>query len=132
MTRERTRTSGLGIPPLIQLLLEAVLCAFASLVQTLRTRRPTFHVKRPVPTQKDFFGPPGACPAVDAQRRTQTLTQTTKVAAAARREAGKARVPGEGRGPALRVAQTHPHRSILPPADWTPAFAGGTGVSIAN
>jgi len=33
MTRARTHTHGLGNPPLIQLLLDAVLCAFVSLVQ---------------------------------------------------------------------------------------------------
>src|SRR5262249_15577616 len=32
MTRARTRTSGIGSQPLIQLLLEAVLCAFVSLM----------------------------------------------------------------------------------------------------
>ena len=37
MTRARNRTQGLGNPPLIQLWLEAVLCAFVSLVQGART-----------------------------------------------------------------------------------------------
>ena len=37
MTRARNRTQGLGNPPLIQLLLEAVLCVFVSLVQGAAT-----------------------------------------------------------------------------------------------
>ncbi len=37
MTRARNRTQGLGNPPLIQLWLEAVLCAFVSLVQGAAT-----------------------------------------------------------------------------------------------
>ena len=37
MTRARNRTHGLGNPPLIQLLLEAALCVFVSLVQGAAT-----------------------------------------------------------------------------------------------
>ncbi len=68
MTRARIRTSGLGNPPLPQHWLAAALCAFVSLVaQLFQPRRKLFrtatlHV------------------AVDAQRRTQTLTHHTSLA----------------------------------------------------
>ena len=44
------------------------------------------------------------------------------IAHAARQEADKVRVPGAGRGPVLREAQTHAHGCALARADQTPAL----------
>jgi hypothetical protein len=95
MTRARSHTWAVGISPLIQPLLEAVLCVVVSLVQGVATTfgmigrrsprdwhtqlsskalpqtKPDIHLK------EQTFGPPGSRPAVDAQRRKQTRPQTT-------------------------------------------------------
>jgi hypothetical protein len=49
-----------------------------------------------------------------------------------RMEADKVRVPGAGRGPVLRAAQTRDRRSAQTRADQTPACAGGTVGEVAR
>jgi hypothetical protein len=142
MTRARTHTWEIGRhQPLIQLLLEAVLCALVMIVSNvaamfgmrfnrdsrawhttdtqdaLPRTKPDIHFKEP------NSGPPGVCPAVHAQRRTQTLTRLTNLATSARQEAGLlVRVARGGGHPILRPAQTHSHGSALTRADQTSAL----------
>ena len=92
MTRARTASYGLGNPPPLDRWIDAVLMLFAILVQgvaatfgmrfnhrardwhtgsvreALPQTKPDIHIKDP-------SGPPGSRPAVDAQRRDQTLPQ---------------------------------------------------------
>jgi hypothetical protein len=139
MTRARPHTSGVGNQPLIQPLLEAVLCALVMIVSNVAAmfgmgfnhRRRDWHTTdaqevlpqtRPDIQFRENSGTASRRLAVNAQRQTQTLTQITSRATHTRQEADKVRVPGEGRGPVLRAAQTRSHRSALTRAHQTYAL----------
>jgi hypothetical protein len=149
MTRARTHTWAIGRhQPLIQPLLEAVLCALVMIVSNvaamfgMRFNRGgrdwhTTDTQDALPQTKPdiHFGEKSGTaslhlaaltrsesrPAVDAQRRTQTLTHVTNRASPTRLETDPwVRVPREGGDPVLRAAQTHSHGSALTRTDQTP------------
>jgi hypothetical protein len=144
MTRARIAAYGVGSPPPLQRWLNAVLLLCVSLVQGVaamfgmrkRNKDRDWHTKlepKALPQTKrdiqveDIFGPASRRLAVDAQRRTQTLTQTTIIGFAACTRQEVDLLVGVARGgghPVLRAAQTHSHMSALTRVDQTPACAG--------
>jgi hypothetical protein len=89
MTRARRITPGLGNPPLIQLWLEAVLCAFVRLVQGVAT---TFGMRFNRRTHDWHMGT-----AREALPQTKPDIQTKEPISGRGRQV---RVPGAGRDPA--------------------------------
>jgi hypothetical protein len=102
MTRARNRTHGLGNPPLIQLLLEAVLCVFVSLVQGVRTTLGMIfnRTHRDWHTESAHEDLPQATSGISSQGTNAAHAATPG------KEADKVRLTREGRGPVLREAQT--------------------------
>ena len=121
MTRARNRTHGLGNPPLIQLLLEAVLCVLVSLVQGARTTlgmicNRTHRDWHTTSAQEDL---PQATSGISSQGTHSGVTSPFRMEADL-----FVRVPREGGGPGLREAQTSTDRasSALTRADRTRAL----------
>lgn len=108
MTRARNRTHGLGKPPLIQLLLEAVLCVLVSLVQGARTTRGMIFNR----THGDWHTTSAQEDLPQATSGISSRGTHSGVTLPIRMEADLfVRVPREGGDPVLRAAQTHDHRS---------------------
>ena len=127
MTRARTLASGLGNPPLLQRLLDAVTRAFVCLVQGVAA---TFGMRfklqprdwhtgemqealpqtKPDIHQKDFNGPPGACPSVDTQHRTHRMLRDPLRQAREERARHLPRYAVEAKGAASCLPQS--------PRDW--------------
>ena len=152
MTRARTASHGVGTPPPLDRWIDAVLMLFVSLVQGVATTfgmgrwirardwhtrsgssalpqtKPDIHLKeedslpesraalRQTSLLEHARGQADA-PSEDHNRESQKLVTELL-------EAGKARVPGEGRGPARNARSSHaqPRRSFPPERANAPAM----------
>ena len=94
MTRARTLASGLGNPPLLQRLLDAVTCAFVCLVQGVAA---TFGMRSWI-GKRDWHTHSGTSALPQTKPDIQFKEQSTPEAAL--EACPSARVPGEGRYPA--------------------------------
>ena len=129
MKRARNRTRGSGNAPLIQLLLEAVLCVFVSLVQGVRTTLGMIfnRTHRDWRTESAHEDLPQATSGISRQGTHPSVTSPFRMEADL-----LVRVPRAGGSQVLRGAQTHDHRSAPTRAEQTPACSGDTAVRAAR
>jgi hypothetical protein len=106
MTRARTASYGVVTPPPLDRWIEAVLMLCVSLVQgAATTLGMIFNCNR-----RDWHTAIAHEDLPQAKSGIQTLKASNPAAGTGGMEADKVRVPGEGRGPVLRAAQTHAHQ----------------------